>query len=444
VKIVILGNGISGITAARHIRKLSDNEILVISGETDYFFSRTALMYIYMGHMKFEHTKPYEDNFWKKNRIDLKKCWIEQIDIQKKQLRVHNSGEIIPYDKLILALGSQPNVPNFEGVNRKGVQGFYSLQDLDNLEKISPEIQQAVVVGGGLIGIELAEMLHSRHKKVIFMIREKHFWANVLIREEAEMIEKHLEEHGIELRFSTEIQRINGNENNQVCSITTTNNEEISCQFVGLAVGVSPAIAFVKNTEIATKRGIMVNQFLETNQSDIYAIGDCVEHQEPPKGRKNIEQIWYSGREMGETVAKTICQEKTAYQPSVFFNSAKFFTIEYQTYGFVPAQKSENDTFFVWKHATKNIFFRFNYDTKNNEILGVNTFGSRQRQDVWTQWILEKKSIEFVLENLSEANFDPEFFRTYEKEIIEKYNLENNKSLQPKTKKNWLKQLFIK
>ena len=68
-KIVILGNGISGITAARHIRKNSEHEILVVSGETDYFFSRTALMYVYMGHLKFEHTQPYENWFWRKNRI---------------------------------------------------------------------------------------------------------------------------------------------------------------------------------------------------------------------------------------------------------------------------------------------------------------------------------------------------------------------------------------
>ena len=68
--IVIIGNGIAGITAARHIRKLSDDQITVISGETDHFFSRTALMYIYMGHMEYRHTKPYEDWFWEKNRLD--------------------------------------------------------------------------------------------------------------------------------------------------------------------------------------------------------------------------------------------------------------------------------------------------------------------------------------------------------------------------------------
>jgi NADH dehydrogenase FAD-containing subunit len=88
-KIVIIGNGISGITCARNIRKADDQaDILVISGETDYFFSRTALMYIYMGHMKYEHTKPYEDWFWEKNRIALLKAWVEIVDFESKRLIV--------------------------------------------------------------------------------------------------------------------------------------------------------------------------------------------------------------------------------------------------------------------------------------------------------------------------------------------------------------------
>ena len=106
--IVIIGNGISGITAARHIRKRSDHQITVISAETEHFFSRTALMYIYMGHMKFEHTKPYEDGFWKKNRIDLVKAYVENIDYTVKKLKLDNGNEL-GYDRLILAVGSKPN-----------------------------------------------------------------------------------------------------------------------------------------------------------------------------------------------------------------------------------------------------------------------------------------------------------------------------------------------
>jgi 3-phenylpropionate/trans-cinnamate dioxygenase ferredoxin reductase subunit len=84
--IAIIGNGIAGISAARHLRKLSDHKITVISGETDYFFSRTALMYVYMGHMRWDDIEPYEEWFWKKNRIDLKQGWVEKVDTKGKQL----------------------------------------------------------------------------------------------------------------------------------------------------------------------------------------------------------------------------------------------------------------------------------------------------------------------------------------------------------------------
>ena len=98
--IVIIGNGISGVKAARHIRKLSDKRITIISSETEYFFSRTALKYIYMGQMKFEHTQPYEKCFWKKNRIELKKGYVSTINHKDHQL-VFANGETLNYDKLI-------------------------------------------------------------------------------------------------------------------------------------------------------------------------------------------------------------------------------------------------------------------------------------------------------------------------------------------------------
>ena len=109
--------------------------------------------------------------------------------------------------------------------------------------------------------------------------------------------------------------------------------KSIDCQFVGLTVGVSPNIDFLKNSGIETKRGVLVNEYLQTNVPDVYALGDCVERTYDLPGRKTIEQVWYTGRMMGEVVAQTICGEKTKYEPGPWFNSAKFFNIEYQTYG---------------------------------------------------------------------------------------------------------------
>ena len=154
--IAIIGNGISGITAARYIRKLSEHKITVISSESDHFFSRTALMYIYMGHMRFEDTKPYEDWFWEKNRINLKKGFVKKVNHQDNEI-LFTKGEKMKYDKLILATGSASNKFGWPGQDLEAVHGMYSLQDLEAMEKYSEGLKCAVIVGGGLIGIEMAE-----------------------------------------------------------------------------------------------------------------------------------------------------------------------------------------------------------------------------------------------------------------------------------------------
>jgi len=131
--IVIIGNGISGVTSARHIRKASSHEITIISDETPYFFSRTALMYVYMGHMRFEHTQPYEDHFWVKNKINLVQKRVSRIDHHKKILEFEE-GSTLGYDKLVIATGSKPNRFGWPGQDLKAVQGLYHKQDLDQFE----------------------------------------------------------------------------------------------------------------------------------------------------------------------------------------------------------------------------------------------------------------------------------------------------------------------
>ena len=263
--IIVIGNGIAGITAARHIRKKSTKPILIISKESRFFFSRTALMYVYMGHLKWEHTQPYESHFWKKNKLDLLEETVTQIDPNKKTITLSNES-ILSYDSLVLATGSIPNKFGWPGENLKGVQGLYTKQDLENLEELTPSIEEAVIVGGGLIGIELTEMLHARGKKVTFLVREKSFWNNVLPKGESALINKHIVSHGIDLRLETNLSEILEDENGRVKAIQTDSGELIRCQFVGLTAGVRPNVAFLKDSTIATKRGILVNKYLETNQ----------------------------------------------------------------------------------------------------------------------------------------------------------------------------------
>jgi len=419
--IVIIGNGISGVTAARHIRKLSDHKITIISGETDHFFSRTALMYVYMGHMKYEHIKPYEDHFWTKNRIELKRAFVESIDSDNNQLKL-SGGEVFAYDDLIIACGSKPNKFGWPGQDLPGVQGLYSWQDLESMEENTKGIQRAVIVGGGLIGVEMAEMLLSRGIAVTFLVRENRFWGGVLPKEEGELVSKHIKSHHVDLRFEEELGEIIAGPNGKVEKIKTKSGEIIECQFVGLTAGVSPNVEFVKSSKVEINRGVLVNEFLKTNISNVYSIGDCAEFHQHPTGRRNLEQVWYTGKMMGETVAQTICGNETAYKPGVWFNSAKFFDIEYQTYGWVWAEPKENEAVLYWEHQNGKKCLKLVYDKNDQSFLAANVFGIRLRHQQLDHWIRNKTKIDQVLQDLEKANFEPEFFENNFPEIRKQFS----------------------
>lgn len=429
MKIVIIGNGIAGTNAARFIRKRSEHEIVLISDESWQPFSRTALMYIYMGHLKTEHTYLYEDWFWAKNRIERVFGRVNRLDVQARRLWL-NDGAELSYDKLIIATGSLPNKLGWPGQDLEGVQGLYHLHDLAGMERHSPGLQRAVVVGGGLIGIEMAEMFHARHIPVTLLVREKSFWGNVLPAEESEMINRHLREHGIDLRLGAELQSIVDNGRGGVAAVLTTEGERIDCGFVGLTVGVSPNVGFLRDSGIELGRGVLVDPYLCTSDPHVFAIGDCAELRQPATGRRPIEAIWYTGRMMGQTVAATICGEKTAYRPRLWFNSAKFFDIEYQVYGDVPARLPATVSSLYWEHPVGKKAVRINFDTATKAVTGFNLMGIRYRHEVCEKWILDGAPIETVLQQLSLANFDPEFFPEQEKQIVGQYNARQGTQVQ--------------
>jgi len=435
-KVVIIGNGISGITAARHIRKNSDKEITVISSESKFFFSRTALMYVYMGHQRWQDIEPYEPWFYKKNRIDLLEDHVEGIDGAGKSLKLR-SGTNIEYDQLIIATGSKPNMFGWPGQDLDGVQGLYSKQDLDLLEENTPGTKRMVIVGGGLIGVELAEMARSRGIEVTFLVRESRFWGGVLPKEEGELITRHIQEHHIDLRLNTELKEILADENGRAKAVVTSEGDTVECEIVGLTAGVSPNLSFTADSEIETERGIIVNEFMLTNLPDVYAIGDCAQFSNPVRHRRSIEQVWYTGRIMGESVAQTICGNKTTYQPGPWFNSAKFFDIEYQTYGAVLTHDQEEEGRYYWEHKNGKMAVHLVWHKDTNVFVGINTFGIRMRHHLFDKWLKEHATIQTVMENLRSANFDPEFYKLHEAEIVDGFNKASGLNIQLKAKSWW-------
>ena len=393
-------------------------------------------MYLYMGHMEYKHLKPYEDHFWQKNRIDLICDWVTDVEFQSQTIQL-KEGQPIQYDKLIIATGSTWRKAGWSGENLSGVTGMYGLQDLEAIEKATAGIQKAVVVGGGLIGVELAEMLHSRGIQVSLLVRDDGYWRGVLPAQEAGLIGRHLIKHGIDLRLKTSVSQVLGDEQGRVKAVLTQAGEEIACQFVGVTIGVQPNIGWIRNSDLSTERGILVDEYLRTNLPNVYAIGDCVQHQNPPAGRPAVEQVWYTGRQQGMAVAKTICGEPTRYQPGVWFNSAKFFDIEYQIYGTVPANPTAEFDSFYWQNKEKTSALRLVWRKDNQAFVGLNLLGIRYRQEICEGWIKTKTPIPEVINQLERANFDPEFHKKYEEEIREKFVRKTGYEVAIPKKKKW-------
>ncbi len=414
--VAILGNGVTGITAALRLRKKQpDWRITVISGESKYHYSRPALMYVFMGHMRYEDTKPYEDSFWDEQRIDLVRDWVVRIDTEWKQLELHR-GEPLPYDKLLIATGSKTNKFGWPGQDLDGVQGLWDLRDLKQLYATCERTRHAVVVGGGLIGIEMAEMVHSRGIHVTFLVREESYWNNILPDEESAMINRVIREAGMDLRLETNLREIVDDGEGRVKGVVVEETgETIDCQLVCLTPGVSPNVDLVKDTGIETGRGILVDWSLRTNVPDVYAAGDCAELVNAGDERNTIQQVWYTGKMQGEVAGDVMAGEPRSYDKGIWYNSAKFLDLEYHTYGSVN-MKVPGEQNLYWEHPSHRHALRIVHEPGAG-VIGFNTMGLRYRHEVCERWLRDKRDVPFVLEHLEQANFDPEFFRHHEADI---------------------------
>jgi len=426
--IIIIGNGISGVTAAREIRKRSDQRIVLISEEGPYMISRPALMYVYMGHMQAHQIEPYERSFWTKNRIELLHASVQSVDPRNQQIRLAD-GRDLQYDKLVLATGSRSKALGLPHETARGIVNLYHWQDLEQLESLthpfgsSPKdykVHQAVIIGGGLIGVELAEMLHTRGIQVAMIIRDTHFWGSQIDAMEAALIQRQLDAHHIRTIYSSAVQEIIITDD-RVSAVRLSSEEIVDCQLVGITIGVEPNTTLASHAGIECDKGIRVDATLCTSDPHVYAIGDCAQLRHPSPHRKSIEAVWYTGKMMGETVARSIAAEPTNYDPGLWFNSAKFFHLEYQTYGHVAPLSNENERHFFWMNSKGDQAIKIAFHPASGQVLGINSWGIRIRQERAHTALSNHWSVDEVIQQLPSFFFDAEFTPSIHHSIIAEF-----------------------
>jgi NADPH-dependent 2,4-dienoyl-CoA reductase/sulfur reductase-like enzyme len=400
--IVILGNGIAGSTVARKLRQNPDLRITMISDEAPYPYSRPALMYVFMGHLTHRQTELYERNSYR--GIELIEGSVQHVNPARKFIRyTDRSGHTddLSYDRLVIATGSIPRRLNVPGESLEGVQGLYHRQDLTRLEnRLASTDGPACIVGGGLIGVELAEMLHSRRRPLTMLVRESSYWNSVLLPEESAFVSREIERH-VRVLYNRQVISFNGAAAKPAGSETvtgslasvTTDHETLPVNLAGVTIGVEPNLSALQSSGITLDRGVVVDGFFRTSAPDVYAIGDCAQI----NGR--IEQIWYTARHQAETLVAQWTDGAGQYVPEPFYNSAKFFSLEYIVTGQI---RGRSLLYQDERHLLRLCFDR-------DHLIGINTLGLRLRQAAAGRLIAEGAGTATVMDSLPELCFDPEF-----------------------------------
>lgn len=409
---VIIGNGVAGINAAGAIRRRDDSaNITIISSESDQFFARTALMYVQCGQMSEEDIRPFGSDHYEQMRFDRVRGRVSSLNANDKSLMLDDGNEI-NYDRLLIAAGSVPRMADWPGRELDGVGNFVTWRNLEWMRAKAAISERAVIVGGGLIGVEVAEVLLMAGLEVTMVIREDWYWPIALDRREGEMIQQHIEQHGCKLLLKTECQEVVGS-GGKVVGLKTNHGDIIDCDMVVFTIGVVPQTNWLRDSglELDNSGGVVVNDQLMTNVPNIWAAGDCASVVWF-NGVRRPEQLWYTSRDQGLIAGANMCGSEKVYCRGTLYNSAKFFDVEYTTAGLVNFNLDGEQN---WYHREPDTCYsmRITY-LPDNTVVGFNMVGRRWDHRVLTCWVEEKRSLDWILPRLGQALFDEEFMPTFD------------------------------
>ncbi len=318
----------AGVTAARNIARLDPGaRITIITGEQTPFYSRPGLMYHMMGLLKeWDLRIAKDDGYYRSMGAQLKYDTALRIRENEDVVEL-SSGESVPFDRLLLATGSKSRALNVPGSDLDGIRFMYTLADGKQLASECRKGMKAVVVGGGLLGAELAEVWRHSGVEVTFLVREPWYFPKGLSEPQGRIVEAAIRRHGCDLHLGEEVAEFRGS--GKLSGAVTSSGRQLDIEAAGITIGVEPNTDLAQASGIAVGRGILVDPTLATSRPNVFAAGDCAEIRTPNEDRTRLEQLWYSADKQGRAVARSMCGDPRPYDPGVFFNSAMFFDVAY-------------------------------------------------------------------------------------------------------------------
>jgi NAD(P)H-nitrite reductase large subunit len=316
---VIIGSGVAGIAAIEAIRALdADSSVTLIGNDPYGFYSRPGLAYYLTGELHDKALFPRTAEDLKKLNFRTIKGKVTKISRAEHNVELENESHIL-YDRLLIAVGAQAMPLEVPGSNLEGVLKLDHMSDAKLILKQARRGKTAVVVGGGITALELVEGLLSRGMQVHYLLRGDRYWSNVLDEQESHIVEHRLQEEGVTLTYHAEVIEVLGR-NGKVSGVRLLNGQMLKCDLVAYAIGIRARVDLAKQAGLAIDRGILVNEFLQTNDPDIFAAGDVAQVYDPLSGRSILDSLWAPARQQGQVAGLNMAGKKTAYIKAPPFN----------------------------------------------------------------------------------------------------------------------------
>jgi len=394
---VIIGGSAGAVGAVEAIREVDPTgDILVIDEEQNIAYSRPMMVKYLSREANLEQMLFPTKDFWEKHRVQLylgKKA--VRLDLLQKTVELENT-ERIGFDKLLIATGSMPSIPNVEGINKKGVYTFTRLTDALRIKEAITfnKAQKAVIVGVGLIGISVAEALAKLGLKVTIVGRRDRILNQILDHKASEILEAAMKRKGVSVVKGRTVQRVLGKKDNGdfVGAVVLDDGSSIECDIVVFAIGVAPRTELASQAGLKVNRGILTDKCMQTNLPDVYACGDVAEAYDFVHGTNRVLALWPLARIGGRVAGYNMAGQKFEYPGGTAMSALNYFGVSIISAGLTTVDDVGGHETLVFHDQKRSIYRKI--VLKDGTIKGMILVGDVERAGVIFNLMKNKVNVE--------------------------------------------------
>ena len=416
---LIIGSGPAALSAIEMIRKRDlTSEILLLSEEPYPPYSRPLISYLLAGKIEEERVFYKGKDFYEKNNV---KALLGEraVELDTKEGVVRTSGgKAFAFDKLLIATGGKPIVPSIEGRELKGIFTFTKLDDVKGIGRYlgEEEVEKAVVIGGGLIGLKAMEALMEWGLKITIVELADRILGLTLDRKASSIVRSELERNGVRVITGNTAQELRGR--GRIEEVMLRSGEVIPADILIFAIGVRPAVEFLSDSGIAVGRGVIVNEKMETNIPNIYAAGDVAEINNILTNSKQVIAIWPNAGEGGIVAGANMLGEEMVFRGGFPMNSVEICGIPTISMGITEPEGNDCEVLIKEENgAYKKIVIR------EGKIIGAVFVGDIERVGIYCGLMKEGMDVSSFKDRLLEDDFGliylPREYRKMKLEAVE-------------------------